>query len=275
MNNTIGCVTIVHHKEKKPMLYNKKISLVIPCRNEEAALYSLMNKVPDYVDEVLVIDNNSTDKTAQVAKNNGALVVREKRHINGVGYGFAHQKGMNKASGDYIVMMDGDDTYPVGKVKEIVTYMEKNGLDFVSCNRLPFVNGKTITFMRRMGIRILNFLIALLYGYYFNDILTGMWVINKEAVKKLDVKSGGWNFSPEVKLAALCSKDINFSEYHIPYYHRVNGISKLNMWRTGIGHFFFILKRKLTVDNSLSRVQIGSLAYQTMKSARSILSLVF
>lgn len=274
MNNAIGYGTIAH-SDKKNMLYNKKISLVIPCRNEEAALYSLLNKVPDFVNEVLVIDNNSTDHTARIARAYGACVIREKREINGVGYGFAHQKGMNKATGDYIVTMDGDDTYPVEKIKEIVTYMEKNGLDFVSCNRLPFANGKNITPLRRLGIRILNFEIALLYGYLFNDILTGMWVMRKEVVNKLQVKSGDWNFSPEVKLAALYHKDIRFSEYHIPYYLRINGVSKLNIWKTGIDHFFFILKRKFMIDNTLPRVQVKAMAYQTVKSARSILSLIF
>lgn len=257
------------------MLYNKKISLIIPCRNEEAALYSLLQKVPSCVDETVVVDNNSTDNTVRVAKASGANVLREKRNINGVGYGFAHQKGMSKAKGDYIVAMDGDDTYPAEKIKEIVTYMEKNDLDFVSCNRLPFVNGKTISFTRRIGIKILNLEIAFLYGYFFNDILTGMWVMKKNIVSKLQVRSGDWNFSPEVKLAALYNKDIRFSEYHIPYYLRINGVSKLNLWKTGIEHFFFILKRKLMLDNSLPKFQAQSFAYQTVKSAKGILSLIF
>lgn len=257
------------------MIKGKKISLVIPCQNEEAALYSLLNKVPKFVDEIIVVDNNSTDYTARVAKVNGAQVICEKRQVNGVGYGFAHKTGMSKARGDYIITMDGDDTYPVEKIEEIVTYMEKNGLNFVSCNRLPFANGKTITFLRRMGIKILNLEIALLYGYYFNDILTGMWVMSKEAIDKLDVRSGDWNFSPEIKLAALYNRDIRFSEYHIPYYLRVNGVSKLSMWRTGFGHFFFILKRKLMVDNPLPKVQVKAFAYQTVRSAKNILSLIF
>lgn len=257
------------------MLYHKKISLVIPCRNEEAALYSLLGKVPSCVDEVIVIDNNSSDNTIRVAKANGVRVYKEKRQIDGVGYGFAHQTGIKKASGDYIVAMDGDDTYPVEKIREIITYMEKNQIDFVSCNRLPFANGKTITLMRRLGIRVLNFLIAILYGYYFNDILTGMWVIRKNVFDKLGVKSGDWNFSPEIKLAALYHKHVRFSEYHIPYYLRVNGVSKLNMWTTGLGHFLFIIKRKLTADNYISRLPVRTYAYQIAKSAKTLMSLIF
>src|SRR3990167_9502756 len=111
------------------MLFSKNISLIIPCRNEEAALYSLLNKVPSYVDEVIVVDNNSTDNTVKIAQSNGAKVYTEKKHIDGVGYGFAHQKGIRMAKGDYVVAMDGDDTYPVDKIQEIVTYMERNSLD--------------------------------------------------------------------------------------------------------------------------------------------------
>lgn len=255
------------------MLFSKKISLIIPCRNEEAALYSLLNKVPSYVDEVIVVNNNSTDNTVKIAQANGAKVYTEKKQINGVGYGFAHQKGMKIANGDYVVAMDGDDTYPVDKIREIVTYMERNSLDFVSCNRLPFANGKTISFMRRIGIKILNIWIALLYGYSFNDILTGMWVVRKEAINKLQVKSGDWNYSPEIKLSALYHKEIKFSEYHIPYFLRINGVSKLSMWKTGIEHFFFILKRKLTEDNPLPKVQIKDLALQSVRSARGVISL--
>lgn len=252
------------------MINNKKISLIIPCRNEEAALYSLLQKVPSYVDEVIVVDNNSKDNTVRVAKANGATVYIEKKETGGVGYGFAHQTGLKKATGDYIIALDGDNTYPVRSIKEIVTYMEKNMLDFVSCNRLPLSNGKTITPTRRMGIKILNFWASFLFGYRLNDILTGMWAVRKSAVKKLNAISGGWNYSPEVKLAAISNPDIFFSEYHIPYYLRVNGVSKLSMWKTGFDHFIFILERKIKFEWAFVKEILRTWGYQLSKSARSL-----
>lgn len=222
------------------MLFNKKISLLIPCRNEETVLALLLRKIPSHVDEVIVVNNKSTDNTAQVAEALGARVIKERRSINGVGYGFAHQTGLKNATGDYIVAMDGDDTYPTESIKAIVTMMEKRKLDFVVCNRLPLSNHKTITPVRRLGIAILNLMIFLLYGYHFRDILTGMWVVKKEAVSKLNVKSGDWNFSPEIKLSALTNKNINFGEYHIPYFMRKGNDSKQDIWRTGFSHALFV-----------------------------------
>lgn len=228
------------------MLFHKKVSLIIPCRNEEVALASLLKKIPSYIDEIIVIDNKSTDKTAQVAKAKGARVFFEDRSIGGVGYGFAHQTGLKKATGDYIVTMDGDDTYPISSMKKIITVMEKKDLDFVSCSRLPLSYKRALTPLRRMGIRILNLLIFVLYGFYFKDILTGMWITRKEAASQLNLVSGDWNLSPEIKLAALSNKNIIFAEIRIPYFLR-KGTSKLDIWRTGFKHVLFIIKYRLNL----------------------------
>ncbi len=226
------------------MLHNKKISLIIPCRNEEAALYSMLQKVPAFIDEVLVIDNASTDNTAFVAKTLGAKVFTEKRQVEGVGYGYAHQTGMKQAKGDIIVTLDGDNTYPIEKISEIIRYMERGGMDFVSCARFPLTNSHAISQTRQLGVRILNLQVSILYNYPIKDILTGMWVMKKEAARKLKITSGDWNFSPEIKLAALMSPEIKFSEYHISHSVRFNGVSKQNIWKTGFNHLFFIIKMR-------------------------------
>lgn len=256
------------------MIRKKTISLIIPCRNEEKALRAMFRKMPSYIDEVVVVDNNSTDRTAEVAKANGARVFKETRQINGIGYGFAHQTGMKKASGDFVVTLDGDDTYPLRKIKGIINFMEKDDLDFVSCNRLPLDENQAINPIRQLGIYILDLWIALLYGYYFKDILTGMWAMRREVIDKLRVGSGDWNFSPEIKLAALVNKEIKFGEYHIPYKLRL-GESKLKIWRTGINHFFFILNRRFTVDNPLSKFSLRPASYRMAKSVKSFLALFF
>jgi len=247
------------------MLKNKTISVIIPCKNEEAALYSMLRKIPSYVDEVIVVDNNSTDNTALVAKTFGANVIIEKRHIDGVGYGFAHQSGIKKAKGDILIALDGDDTYPLEKIKEIVSYMEKSGADFVSCSRFPLSNSKAISPARRMGIRILNLQISLLYNYKVRDILSGMWAVKKETVKKMSLKNGEWNFSPEIKLAAITNPEIKFSEFHITHDIRLNGLSKQNIWKTGTRHLLYILNRRLTVDNSIRLEPIKKTAQNTLE----------
>jgi glycosyltransferase involved in cell wall biosynthesis len=231
------------------MILNKSISVIIPCKNEEAALYFMLQKIPKYVDEVIVVDNNSTDNTAYVAKLMGAKVISEKRTENGNGYGFAHQTGMKHAKGDIIIALDGDDTYPIEKIGEIAKYLEKSGAGFVSCSRFPLNNAKAISKLRQLGVKILNMQVHLLYGYQVNDILSGMWAINRTVIKKLNVDCGEWNFSPGIKLAAISNPDIQFSEYHIPHEVRFNGTSKQNIWMTGANHLFYILKRRFTDDN--------------------------
>ncbi len=222
------------------MIRGKTITIVVPCKNESAIIQGFIKRIPRYVDEVLIVDNNSTDDTAKRARQAGARVVTEHRSVDGIGYGFAHQTGIQKATGDYIVAMDGDDTYPVKKIAAIIAFMEKTHTDFVSCNRLPLFHAHAISKTRQLGILILNILVWLLYGYPIRDILSGMWIAKRTLLPKLDLKSGDWNFSPEIKLQAIKNPAVTFAEYHIDHFVRENEPSKQHIWKTGIGHALFI-----------------------------------
>lgn len=239
----------------------KTISLIVPCKNEAKILPGFMKKVPSYVSEVLIVDNNSTDTTREVATELGATVLTEPRKKNGIGYGYAHMTGIQAAKGDYLVAMDGDDTYPLNSIAPIIRYMERHNLDFVSCNRLPLKNKKAISKIRQLGIHILNAEVRLLYGYPIQDILTGMWIVKKEAAEKLQLTQGDWNLSPEIKLAALHHPKIRFGEYHIRHFERVNEISKQKLFNTGLSHLLYIAKRRLTVDNDIIAYFKGIIRY--------------
>jgi len=243
------------------MLRNKTISLIIPCKNEEKILPETIKNIPNYVDEIIVVDNGSTDNSAEVAKEAGAIVVREPRKLNGIGYGYAHIKGIETSESDYIFAMDADDTYPSYQIKEIVEYMEDNAVDVVSCNRLPLKNSEAISKLRRLGIYILNIEIALLYRFPIKDTLTGMWGIRRSALPKLKLRMGDWNLSPEVKVAAITNKDVVFSEYHIDHFAREKEPSKQQIWKTGLGHFLYILKRRFTEDS-----YAGSFVYKLINT---------
>jgi len=233
------------------MIKGKTVSLVIPCKNEESALEALLSRIPKYIDEIIVVDNNSSDKTKLIARKHGAKNFIEKRHVNGIGYGYAHQKGLIKAKSDIVVTMDGDNTYPVKSVKKVVTYLIRNNLDFVSCNRFPLKRKQAISAVRRLGVFILNLETSLLYGHKIKDILSGMWVLRREIAPLLNLKEGGWDLSPEIKIAALKHPQIAFSEFHIDHEYRYNGQSKQQIWKTGINHLMYILKRRLTADNPI------------------------
>lgn len=231
------------------MIGNKRISLVVPVKNEARGIGAFIKRVPRYIDEILVIDNNSTDGTGRVARLAGATVIRERRMVNGIGYGYAHQTGVTRATGDYIIAMDGDDTYPVRSIRTIINYMETYSLDMVFCNRLPLTNTKAISWIRQLGIHLLNWELFLLYGKHVHDILTGMWVARRDAIAQLSVTSGDWNYSPEIKIAALTSPALHVAEYHITHFAREHEVSKQRIFATGVAHAWYIMKHRFTVDN--------------------------
>lgn len=241
------------------MILGKTISVIIPCRNEEKAIAAMLRKMPSYVDEVIVVDNGSRDKTAVIARKLGAIVLTEHREANGIGYGYAHQRGMKAATSDYLITMDGDNTYPLRSIKKVITYMIKAKLDFVSCNRFPLANRHAISWLRQLGVWILNKEVQLLYNYPIQDLLSGMWAMSSSTAGKLKPKCGGWNLSPEIKLVAL-QQVSRFAEFHIDHAHRDDGQSKQQIWKTGFSHLSYIAYRRFVIDNKMFTLYQKSLA---------------
>lgn len=251
------------------MIDNKSISLIVPCKNEANIIEAFIRRVPKYVDEIIIVDNNSTDRTARIARHAGARVVRETRAIGGIGYGFAHQKGLALATGDYVVAMDGDDTYPVQSIRTIVRYMQKYHLDVVFCNRLPLQNQKAISWVRKFGIFLLNTEFRLLYGKRMEDLLTGMWVGKKTSLQEVGAAEGDWNYSLEIKLKTLSHPSLHSSEYHIRHFERKHALSKQNLVKTGVHHAWFLLSKKIhmtlktiTLARHMRKWVIQNLAYR-------------
>ena len=90
------------------MYKGQKITVISPCLNEEQGIELVLRRMPDFVDEVIVVDNGSTDRTSDVAASFGARVIRE----NVRGYGRSYKTGFASATGDLIVTLDGDHSYP-------------------------------------------------------------------------------------------------------------------------------------------------------------------
>lgn len=227
------------------MIKGLKLSLIVPCRNEEKAIVSVLKSVPEEIDEVLVIDNLSIDNTTKIAKSLGAKVFKETRTDNGIGYGYALAKGISLATGDIVACLDGDGSYPVRKIPKIVRYLLKKNLDFISCNRVCHDSIFKRSQVRSFGVLVLNIFIWLLYGYKIKDSLSGMWIFKKEITPKLLLFEGGWNFSEEIKLSAIINSGINFKEHPIPFHDRIFNQSKLQVFSAGFNYFIYLFKRRL------------------------------
>lgn len=211
------------------------ISVVIPCYNEEAGIQLLIPRLPGCVDEIVVSDNNSSDRTGEVARSLGAKVVRETRQ----GYGAAYKRGLAAATQDIIVTMDGDCTYPMDAIPELIDFLVDSNLDFVSAARFPLRNPKAMGFSNKLGNWILTTAVRVLYGARMVDSQSGMWVFRRRVLPLLHVTSNGMPFSEEIKIEAVRHPDVRFAEHHIDYRPRVGEV-KLHRWRDGWENLRFL-----------------------------------
>lgn len=213
-----------------------RISLVIPCYNEEEGLPHVLDKVPDLVDEIILVDNNSTDTTAAIGAKWGAKVLREERQ----GYGHAYHKGLAAATGDIIVTMDGDGTYPPEEIARLLDLLHSENLDFISACRFPLSVPRNMDPVSKFGNWVLTVTTRLLFGYGLRDSQSGMWVFYKKALEKLTLESTGMAFSEEIKIEAI-RRGLRFREAHIPYHLRF-GRKKIKKFQDGLQNLWFLLR---------------------------------
>ena len=216
-----------------------KISVVIPCYNEEQGIRHTIGQLPACVDEVVVVDNNSTDRTAETARALGARVVFERRK----GYGAAYQAGLPAVTGDVTITLDGDGTYPAEQIPELVDHLVDRELDFVSASRFPLKNRRAMNFSNQVGNLVLTVGMAVLYGRPVRDSQSGMWVFRSSVYPKLTVKSDGMAFSEEIKIEAIRHPQVRFGEYPIDYHPRVGEV-KLQKWRDGFRNLLFLVTKR-------------------------------
>jgi glycosyltransferase involved in cell wall biosynthesis len=122
----------------------KRVTVYFPCRNEANHLKHVVDEVPDFVDELLIVSNRSTDDTIEKAQELGLRAIEDDRATNGIGYGYAHITGLAEATGDLIATADADLTYPIAELDRVLDHMLDEELDVVSCNRYPVQEGAEI-----------------------------------------------------------------------------------------------------------------------------------
>ena len=220
----------------------EKIAVLIPCYNEELTIEKVIKdfrkELPDA--DIYVYDNNSIDKTSEIAKRNGAIV----RHEYKQGKGNVVRSMFYDIDADYYVMVDGDDTYPAEYVHELLNQVRDGKADMCIGDRLS--NGTYKKENKRPFHEFGNNIVRKTINFFFKtnlkDIMTGYRVFNKKFVKNMPVMAQKFEIETEMSLYAL-DKRLTISEVPIIYRNRPEGsVSKLNTFKDGIKVFKTIIK---------------------------------
>ena len=220
---------------------DRGITVVIPCLNEEEGIVEVLTRLPSFVDEVIVVDNDSTDRTAELARRHGARVIHEKVR----GYGRAYKTGLLEARGDIIVTLDGDHSYPVDAISYLLEIFRRSRVRFLSASRFPLKNRSAMSFKHWVGNKLLSLALSLLYLRWVRDSQSGMWVFERAILREMDLVSDGMAFSEEIKIEAIRKRSIGFKEIYVDYSNRMGEI-KLQPWRDGLRNLLFLLRKRLS-----------------------------
>jgi glycosyltransferase involved in cell wall biosynthesis len=219
-----------------------EVSVVVPCLNEERAVGDVVEHALEGIrrsghsGEVIVVDNGSTDASAQVAAEHGARVVSEPRR----GYGSAYLAGLTAAQGDYLVMADADGTYPVRELAPFVDRLEAGDDLVIGSRRNGKIHKGAMPFLNRfVGNPALTGMLNVLAGVRVSDAHCGMRAVRREALPVLDLHSTGMEFASEMIFKAY-RRGLKVSEVPIEYFPR-NGPSKLNRFGDAWRHVRFML----------------------------------
>lgn len=216
-----------------------RVAVLVPCYNEEAAVATV---VADFrkalpAAEVYVYDNNSTDRTATIAREAGAIVRSERRQ----GKGHVVRRMFADIEADIYVLVDGDATYDAPSAPFMIDKLLDEHLDMVVGLR---VDQSQAAYRRghRMGNRLFTGFLASTFGHAFKDMLSGYRVFSRRFVKSFPVLSDGFEIETEFAVYAL-ELSLPAAEVETPYYARPEGsFSKLNTWQDGLRIFNMMLK---------------------------------
>jgi glycosyltransferase involved in cell wall biosynthesis len=224
-------------------LVDADVAILIPCYNEEAAIASVVRSFQENLPDakIYVYDNNSHDRTAEVARECGAVVRNESQQ----GKGHVVRRMFSDIDASIYVLVDGDDTYDGASVQELLhTFLQ---------DRCDMVNGRRVTsiatayrFGHQFGNRLLSGIVQWIFGKRCLDILSGYRIFSRRFVKSFPALSTGFEIETELTIHAL-SLNMPMTEVDTPYKNRPGeSASKLNTYRDGFRILMTILQ--LTKD---------------------------
>src|SRR3954468_3268641 len=213
------------------VLDQHRVAVLLPCHNEQAAVAETVSAFRAALPAatIYVYDNNSTDRTIEIAQAAGA-VVRTERHQ---GKGYVVRRMFADVDADIYVLADGDATYDAPSAPAMVARLLEEKLDMVVGAR---VHREETAYRRghQTGNRVLTGFVRNIFGQSFSDMLSGYRVFSRRFVKSFPVLSGGFEIETELTIHAL-ELELPVAEVQTPYYPRLAGsASKLNTWRDGL-----------------------------------------
>jgi glycosyltransferase involved in cell wall biosynthesis len=224
-----------------------RISVVLPCLDEERAVGRVVDEAWEGIDsvggdgEVIVVDNGSTDRSVEIAEEHGARVVHEQRR----GYGSAYLRGFAEARGEIVVMADADGTYPLRDLNAFVEAID-DGADLALGSRFRGrIHSGAMPWMHRwIGNPVLTAVLNVFFGVRVSDAHCGLRAIRRSVVPDLRLQATGMEFASEMILKSA-KRGLNVADIPIDYRPRI-GESKLDTWRDGWRHLRFMLIHSAT-----------------------------
>ena len=205
------------------------IALIIPARNEELSLPGVLAKVPKEITRLLVVDNGSSDRTAQVAARYGAQVVTEPVP----GYGRACLAGLavlRDDPPDLVAFVDADGSDDPSRLSELIAQVVQGGQDLALGRRIP-ATGAALSFQQRFGHMLATGLIRLIWQHRYYD-LGPMRVITWAALERLGMTDRAFGWTVEMQVRAI-KRGLRVREIDVPYFERSAGNSKISRTLSG------------------------------------------
>ena len=222
-------------------VHSPLVSVVIPCLDEAATIERCVKRARHVLEdreipgEVIVVDNGSSDGSADIARAAGARVIHEARR----GYGSAYLAGFAAAHGDYIVMADADLTYDFNDIPRFIDELE-TGAQFVIGDRMNNIHPGAMPWLHRyVGNPVLTAILNLFFRVGVHDAHCGMRALRRDVLPKLDLRTTGMEFASEMVIRAS-KEELAIRQIPIEY-HRREGESKLSSFRDGWRHLRFLL----------------------------------
>jgi glycosyltransferase involved in cell wall biosynthesis len=220
-----------------------RVSFLVPAYNEETTIGEVLDRIAALgLDaQVIVVDDGSTDRTATIAEERGATVIRQAN----AGKGAAIRTAIGAFDGDIAVIQDADMEYDPAEVPELIEPILRGVADVVYGSRLR--GGKpqrAYLFWHLAGNRFLSLLTCVLYNTTLSDMETGYKAFRADVLRSLDLRENRFGIEPEIT-AKICKRKLRIYELPISYYGRTVEEGKKITWRDGFRAIWVLLRVRI------------------------------